>query len=188
MKKELKLRIDEQKAQQLKANAAAQGKSLNAFCEDILSKDLKPVEKIAVPEKQEKSVINMTLSAEEMNTLCSRANEAGMKPRDYIRSLIANEYLVKVDIVTEDFDELLDAMYTFTKTFNALMAPIQRSGAFAKDVEKLVALHTELNNTVNKIYIEQRDMRNQLYQETRKKILEDIRDYTYRPRKRKGGE
>lgn len=189
MKKIVTLRLEEEQIDKLKALAAEKGKSVNSYIEETLLKGTDIKAKDIAPEKEhERGSIRLSLTADEMEKLYQKSTEAGMDPKQFMKMLINNEHFVKLDIVTEDFDELLDAMYTFTKTFNSLMAPIQRSGAYPKDVEKLVELHTELNNTINQIYIMQRDQRNSLYQEARKKVFSDIKDYKYKSRKRRSKE
>lgn len=175
------LRIEKDVLDAAKTKAQEKGMSVNAYFESLIKKD---TGNVRVQHEAKGNSLRISLSDKEMERLNEKASELDMTPTQFIRDCINRKSMTKVDIVTEDLDELLDSMYVLTKHLNGLLNPIQRSGAFQQDVDRILNLHSELNDKVNKIYMEQMSMREQIYSETKRMVLEAVKEEKHIRRRR----
>lgn len=172
MKQQILLRLEDEDKDKIKNNAGQQNISVNDYLLSLIRRDTDSVK----PIKETKQSILIRLSGDEQKRLTDKASERNITPQQYIRDCINAKSFVNIMIDIADLDELLAAIYDLSKHLNGILASAERSGVSQGDINRIVALMTDCNDKINKIYKEELSDRTKLSKEAKKEIKYHIKN------------
>ncbi len=146
--------------------AKLSGQNLSTYLSSLISKDTGSSASIKPVSKQSRYIF----SKEEQDILNRKANNLGVTPNQYLRDLITSKTFVKYEIEINDLDELLQTTYDLSKSLNGLLMAAHKSGVSQGDVNRIIHLMTDCNNTINEIYKTELSDRKKLYKEMKKRL------------------
>ena len=174
-KKTIPFRITEQEYRMLKQRALEKEVSVNQYLKNLLIKDSPLLSCNDESKELRAATIRVRLSSQDMMLLTEKAASMGMSISEFIRDIIHKKAYVHLSVGISDLHELLDSINILSRKLNGAIAVLRSAGEiYETDVQTIIKIFKDIDDTCNRIYLEERQERYRLYEEARRNLFEDI--------------